>query len=74
MSRHFSLLGERALLWLIVAAMAIFLAWARFARLDEVAVGEGRVTPASREQIVQSLEGGILAELDVRAGAVVQAG
>lgn len=74
MSRHFSLLGERALLWLIVAAMAIFLAWACFARLDEVAVGEGRVTPASREQIVQSLEGGILAELDVRAGAVVQAG
>lgn len=71
--RH-AALRERALLWIIVAGIAIFLIWARLARLDEVAVGEGRVTPASREQIVQSLEGGILAELDVRAGAVVEAG
>lgn len=65
---------ECALLWLIVAAIAVFAAWAWWAVLDEVAVGEGRVTPASREQLVQSLEGGILAELDVRAGTVVEAG
>ncbi|MEG1767818.1 MAG: HlyD family efflux transporter periplasmic adaptor subunit [Comamonas sp.] len=66
--------GQRALLWAIVAAIALFVLWAYLAPLDEVAVGEGRVTPASREQIVQSLEGGILAELDVRAGTDVEAG
>lgn len=66
--------ADRAMLWVIVAAIAAFGIWAFFAPLDEVAVGEGRVTPASRAQIVQSLEGGILAELEVRTGAVVEAG
>ncbi|CAG2136982.1 HlyD family efflux transporter periplasmic adaptor subunit [Cupriavidus plantarum] len=66
--------GPRYLLWLIVGAMAIFLAWAGFAVLDEVAVGEGKVTPASKGQIIQSLEGGIVSELSVREGDVVQAG
>ena len=41
-------------------------------RADEVTVGTGRVIPSSREQIIQSLEGGILAELAVREGAVVE--
>ena len=67
-------MAERSILWFIVATLVIFIAWAYFARLDEVAVGEGRVTPASKEQVIQSLEGGILAELDVRAGAIVDAG
>ncbi|QET06443.1 MULTISPECIES: HlyD family efflux transporter periplasmic adaptor subunit [Cupriavidus] len=66
--------GPRYLLWLIIGALAIFLVWAGFAVLDEVAVGEGKVTPASKGQIIQSLEGGIVSELSVREGDVVQAG
>lgn len=66
--------GSRYLLWTIVAALTILLIWAGFAGLDEVAIGEGRVTPASKGQMIQSLEGGILAELTVREGDVVQAG
>lgn len=65
---------SRALLWLINAAIFIFLVWAAFAELDEVAVGEGKVTPASKGQIIQSLEGGILGELPVREGDIVEAG
>jgi membrane fusion protein, adhesin transport system len=42
--------------------------------LDEVTRGEGRIVPSSREQVIQSLEGGILAELAVREGDVVDAG
>jgi len=67
-------LPARTTLWLIIASLAVFFAWAAFAELDEVAVGEGRVTPASKGQIIQSLEGGILAELAVREGDVVAAG
>ncbi|RZT39342.1 HlyD family efflux transporter periplasmic adaptor subunit [Cupriavidus agavae] len=67
-------LGSRYLLWTIIGALAVFIAWAAFASLDEVAIGEGRVTPASKGQIIQSLEGGLLSELSVREGDVVQAG
>ncbi|ESH94266.1 HlyD family secretion protein [Cupriavidus sp. HPC(L)] len=66
--------GARLLLWLGIGAIAAFLLWSAFASLDEVAVGEGKVTPASKGQIIQSLEGGILAELAVREGDVVEAG
>lgn len=61
-------------LWLVASAITIFIAWSGFASLDEVAIGEGRVTPASKGQVIQSLEGGILSELTVREGDVVQAG
>src|SRR5688500_3199401 len=64
----------RRMLWLVVAAMSLLIVWAGFAELDEVAIGEGKVTPASKGQVIQSLEGGILAELAVREGDVVQAG
>lgn len=40
--------------------------WAWFGRLDEVSTGNGKVIPSSREQVLQSLDGGILAQLTVR--------
>lgn len=67
-------LQARYLLWLIVTAISIFMVWAAFAELDEVAIGEGKVTPASKGQIIQSLEGGILSEMTVREGDIVEAG
>lgn len=48
--------------------------WAWFGTLDEVSTGTGKVVPSSREQILQSLDGGILAELNVHEGDKVQAG
>ncbi|MDP9992627.1 adhesin transport system membrane fusion protein [Variovorax boronicumulans] len=66
--------AARTLLWLIVVAIVSFAVWAAFAVLDEVAIGEGKVTPASKGQTIQSLEGGILSELSVREGDVVELG
>lgn len=48
--------------------------WADFAVLDEVTRGEGRVIPSSKTQIIQNLEGGILAEILVREGDIVEKG
>lgn len=56
---------------------ALFLAvgvWATFGMLDEVSTGTGKVIPSSREQVLQSLDGGVLVELNVREGQKVEAG
>jgi membrane fusion protein, adhesin transport system len=66
--------SSRSILWLTMVTLATLFVWSAFAQLDEVAVGEGKVTPASRGQVIQSLEGGILSELFVREGDIVELG
>jgi adhesin transport system membrane fusion protein len=62
----------------LLAAIAVFfllfLGWASWASLDEVTRGDGKVIPSSQVQVVQNLEGGIVAEILEREGAVVEAG
>ena len=61
--------------WILWATLAFFLAaltWAAFANVDEVIVGEGKVIPTRRIQVVQNLDGGIVSEIMVRVGQVVQ--
>jgi len=48
--------------------------WSQHAVLDEVTRGEGRIIPSSKTQIVQNLEGGILADILVREGDIVDEG
>ncbi len=61
-----------ALLAAILAFFAFALGWAALTELDEVARGEGRVITHSQVQVVQNLEGGILSEILVREGDVVE--
>lgn len=65
---------EHRLVWLVFAMLMLFLGWAWYFPLAEVSSGQGTVVPGSREQIVQSLEGGILASLEVNEGSLVEAG
>ena len=62
------------ILWSTVVFLAVGVIWANRAQLDEVAVGQGRVIPSSRIQVVQNLEGGIVAEILVEAGQIVSKG
>lgn len=62
----------RVILWLIIAFLLIGFIWAKLAVLDEVAVGEGKVIPASQVQIIQNLEGGIIEKIYVHEGDIVQ--
>jgi membrane fusion protein, adhesin transport system len=57
---------------IVLTFVAAFVFWANQAVLDEVTRGEGNVIPSGRTQIVQNLEGGILAELLVHDGAIVE--
>ena len=59
---------------LIAAVVVLSLAWATFAELDVSVNGRGSITPPSRLQEVQSLEGGIVREMLVRPGQQVRRG
>ncbi|MCK7475344.1 MAG: hypothetical protein MZV49_21850 [Rhodopseudomonas palustris] len=62
----------RMLLFSSLGLFFVFLVWAHFAVLDEVKRGNGRVVPSRQTQVVQSLEGGIIADLLVMEGAIVE--
>ncbi|MEL6420826.1 MAG: HlyD family type I secretion periplasmic adaptor subunit [Pseudomonadota bacterium] len=58
----------------MIAVVGAFVGWAAWAHVDEVTIGEGKVIPSSKIQVVQSLEGGIIREIGVREGALVEKG
>ncbi len=61
---------------MILACTALFfssaLTWAAFAKIDEVTRGEGKVIPTGKIQVIQNLEGGILTEILIKEGQVVE--
>lgn len=57
-----------------VVVVIALLAWAAWAEVDEVTRGDARVVPSRQLQVVQSLDGGVVVEIAVREGQVVNAG
>ncbi|MGL1861683.1 MAG: HlyD family type I secretion periplasmic adaptor subunit [Pseudodesulfovibrio sp.] len=68
--RKVAYLMSTAILFMVVG----FLVWAKFAVLDEVTRGFGRIIPSQRVQEIQNLEGGILSDIFVNEGEVVEKG
>ena len=66
--------GPSLVIWAIAATLVIFIIWAAFAWVDEIVRAPGQVVSSSRPQIIQNLEGGILAELNVAEGDIVEEG
>lgn len=64
----------RLTIWGVILFFAFLLGWAHFAIVDEVTKGEGKAIPSSKIQKVQNLEGGIVAEIYVKEGQIVEAG
>ena len=56
--------------WLI--AIGMFIAWAYFAQIDEIARGDGDIVPSGENQMIQNLEGGIVEEILVKEGQIVE--
>ncbi len=65
---------SRWLVWSIFAFVMAFILWANWAELDVLVRGEGKVIPSSKLQVVQSLEGGIVRDILVKAGDKVTKG
>jgi adhesin transport system membrane fusion protein len=62
------------LLWTIVTLIIFIFVWAGVSQIEVMTRGQGQVVPSLETQVVQSLEGGILAELNVNEGDAVTKG
>ncbi len=66
--------GQKTFLYTVTIGFGVFILWANLVHLDRVTRGEGRVVPATDNQIVQHLEGGIVSQILVKQGASVTKG
>lgn len=66
--------GGKVLIWGLVSFIIIAVTWSYFAELDVVVRGQGKVIPVSQIQVVQNLEGGIVQNIYVREGDIVNSG
>jgi hypothetical protein len=66
--------GGRSVIWLTLILFVCAIWWASVSEVEEVTRGMGKVIPSSQIQVIQNLEGGILAETYVNIGDIVQKG
>jgi adhesin transport system membrane fusion protein len=69
-----SSVGAQSTLYVVAVVLVAGLVWAHFARVEEVTRSDATVVSPSREQWIQSLEGGIVQSVVVREGDVVEKG
>lgn len=62
------------ILWAIVASLIIFFIWAYFSRIDQITRAQGQVIASTRTQVIQSGDGGVIAEILVKEGSQVTKG
>jgi membrane fusion protein, adhesin transport system len=63
---------SRLLLWTTLGLILVFLAWASLSQIEQVTRAVGVVVPSNRTQAVQTADGGVLEELLVREGDLVE--
>lgn len=67
-------LRARFVLRWIAIILLVLLAWAGFAEVDEITRGQAKVIPSRQLQVMQAFDGGVVSEISVREGQVVEAG
>ena len=64
--------------WMLILAIVLVtaagIAWAKWAVVEEVTTGSGRVIPSTQLQVMQTLEGGIIREILMKEGDLVDQG
>ncbi|TGQ05791.1 MULTISPECIES: HlyD family type I secretion periplasmic adaptor subunit [unclassified Mesorhizobium] len=61
-----------ASVYIVGALFVCFTGWASFAEVDEIARGDGKVIPASKTQVIQASEAGVVQEIAVQIGQTVK--
>lgn len=66
--------GSKLVIYIILMVLVGGLIWAKFAWVEEITQGEAKIISKSREQVIESLEPGILSEMRVKEGDIVERG
>ncbi len=64
----------RAILWTIMALLAVSVVWASVGQIDIVATAQGKIIPSGYSKVVQPYETGVIAAIRVQDGQVVKQG
>ena len=64
--------GQFIVIILFFILMIVFVIWAYNSPVEEVTRGNGNIIPSSREQVIQSLDPGIVTEIIVKEGDMVE--
>lgn len=67
-------LRARFVLRWIGGILIVLLLWAAFAKVDEISRGQGKVIPSRQLQVMQAVDGGVVSEINVKEGQIVEAG
>ncbi|GAB3280592.1 HlyD family type I secretion periplasmic adaptor subunit [Parahaliea aestuarii] len=67
-------LRARALLYFLAVTVIVLVAWSALAEIDEVTRGQGKVIPSRKVQVIQSQDGGVVTEILVKEGGIVEQG
>ncbi len=71
---NYQMPGWRLMAWPVMIMLASVLIWSNYAKLEEVTVAKGVVTPMGAVKTVQHLEGGIVTQIHVADGSLVKKG
>lgn len=66
--------ASNVLFWTLLSFIVLLFLWMSFAKIDEATRGDGTVIPSSNLQTIQNLEGGIVQDILVSRGQIVEAG
>jgi len=66
--------ASQVVIWMITLTFVWLVVWAYFAEIDELTRGPGKVIPSKQVQVIQNLEGGIVSEILIDEGEIVEKG
>jgi adhesin transport system membrane fusion protein len=66
--------GSQKIVRASLLVLAVLLLWAGLAHVEEITRGEGRVIPSRQLQVLQALDGGVVSEILVKEGQLVEEG
>lgn len=61
-------------IWLLIAMLLVFVGWASVFEIDQAVRAQGQVIVGARTQIVQAFDGGVIKDIRVKEGQLVQQG